>query len=1032
MKTINKINHNLIVSLVSNSIEYEKGRELYLKHIVTEGNVVNKGNVRIYTYTINGTNVKIKTDGQNAFKGYGCTNDNCFNLSGACRHVIAVLISINENNNGNSGNQVESTNFIFKNIDKIFGRVTTQVNLHYEEKVSILPVFSYRDNNIVANISITRKSTKQEYIIKNYKELIDLVEKQEFYSYGKKLSFIHNINNFDDFSKSFINILLNDFQIRNSAIENYIIFTNSSLDELYNLCGNYETKIIKFSHDNFDLKIDTQTEEESVYLYEPKFNIKTMESYLYGYVLKENTLYRVDKKLRKFLKTFLASFNSIGEDYLVFGGKNLNSFLIKILPVLIKYNLIEEMEDFYNIGYYPLEVKFYLDIYKKHISLELQFIYSNNIIVYGKDIGTDCLRNTIKENEILSTVKYLGFEEENNALSMTDDDLIYYFYKYGIHEFEKIGSVYLSSDFKKQQLVQSSTSVDVRLIDNWLDLKIENSNYTNSELLEAINSYSINKKYYRFDSGKYIDFEDTKIKETLKFINLVNSGEDDYKVHKSKSFFVENLLGVDCGFNVEKNKEFNNFIEKIKTPKDEIVIPKYLSNILREYQKQALYFIRNLIDLNLGGILADEMGLGKTLEVIAYLETVKIELPILIITPTSLIYNWKNEFKKFSKKIEPILILGTPEERKDLVNAIENNIYITTYELLKRDLEYYTQKFQLIIIDEAQYIKNSDTIVSRAVKSLNKINGLALTGTPIENSLKELWSIFDFIMPGYLGTKKEFETTFTIPIMVGNDDEAKELLQSQISVFVLRRLKVDVLTELPEKIETVVYAPLCLEQKLAYSAYHSAAREEVLGTDMSSIAMIGKLVRLRQLACHPKLFIKNYTGESGKLNTVLELIEESLENGNRVLLFSQFTTMLGIIKKALEENGISYYYLDGSVKSKDRDVLCAKFNSGKKDVFLISLKAGGTGLNLTGASVVIHFDPWWNPSVMAQASDRAHRFGQKKVVQVFNVISKDTIEEKIHDMQEMKKELIDSVLTKGNTPIDKLSKQELMRLFLEE
>jgi SNF2 family DNA or RNA helicase len=356
--------------------------------------------------------------------------------------------------------------------------------------------------------------------------------------------------------------------------------------------------------------------------------------------------------------------------------------------------------------------------------------------------------------------------------------------------------------------------------------------------------------------------------------------------------------------------------------------------------------------------------------------------------------------------------------------------------MMKRDLEIYENtRFRYVIIDEAQNIKNPGTQNAKAVKKLQAEVRLALTGTPIENSLSELWSIFDFALPGYLFNSSRFTKTYESPIMKDKSETAAGRLRKQIAPFILRRLKADVLTELPEKVETTLYADMTNEQKLVYDAYLLKTKGELEETlklgkvNERQIEILSMLTRLRQICCHPNTFLENYAGGSGKLDLTIETVKSSLESGHRVLIFSQFTKMLAILTEQMDAAGIKYYYLDGATPSKERLEMTEAFNGGQRDAFLISLKAGGSGLNLTGADIVIHYDPWWNPAVMTQAADRAHRFGQTKMVQVFNIVAKDSIEEKIISLQNMKKDMVDSVISEGGSMINALTEDEIRELF---
>ena len=410
------------------------------------------------------------------------------------------------------------------------------------------------------------------------------------------------------------------------------------------------------------------------------------------------------------------------------------------------------------------------------------------------------------------------------------------------------------------------------------------------------------------------------------------------------------------------------------------------------------------------------MGLGKTVQMLSivagYVEQESQRRTSIVICPSSLTLNWQNEAQKFTNGLQTLVIRGNAEERRELIQKIDNyDIIITSYDLLKRDIDVYKERkyqFRFAITDEAQYLKNSNTQNAKAVKEIMADTKYALTGTPIENSLAELWSIFDFIMPGYLFSYKKFKT----------------------------RTKKQVLTELPEKTITVLNNQMKDEQEKIYLTYLAQAKQEVAetiqmnGIERSHIQVLAALTRLRQICCHPSLFIKDYKDGSSKLDQCMEIINDAVESGHKILLFSGYTSMFDLIEKEFEKNNIKYFKLTGATKVDERIKMVDEFNENKDiKVFLISLKAGGTGLNLTGADMVIHYDPWWNASAENQATDRAYRIGQKNNVQVYKLITKNSIEEKIYELQQKKSQLIDNMLDTKTSFISKLSKEDIMKLF---
>ena len=412
----------------------------------------------------------------------------------------------------------------------------------------------------------------------------------------------------------------------------------------------------------------------------------------------------------------------------------------------------------------------------------------------------------------------------------------------------------------------------------------------------------------------------------------------------------------------------------------------------------------------------------------------------LVVSPSSLSLNWQNEATKFAKELKTLVIRGSYLERKSRIDKIdEYDLVITSYDLLKRDIDLYKEKgyqFRYVIADEAQYLKNSNTQNAKAIKQMKADTKYALTGTPIENSLAELWSIFDFIMPGYLFGYRKFKNTYEMPIVKGEDEEVMAKLKMLIEPFVLRRNKKEVLTELPDKTTTVLNNEMGEEQRNIYINYLIRAKQdlsekiELDGYEGSRMQILAALTRLRQICCHPSLFIKDYKEGSSKLEQCMEIIQTGIEGGHKILLFSGYTSMLEILEKELIQANIKYFKLTGSTKVEERINLVDEFNDNPEiKVFLISLKAGGTGLNLTGADMVIHYDPWWNISTENQATDRAYRIGQKNNVQVYKLITKNSIEEKIYKLQEKKAKLADQMLDTNTTFISKLSREEIMELF---
>ena len=563
----------------------------------------------------------------------------------------------------------------------------------------------------------------------------------------------------------------------------------------------------------------------------------------------------------------------------------------------------------------------------------------------------------------------------------------------------------------------------------YMGMKLDIDGVDSNEYREIFSSYKNNNRLYRMKNGAYLDLKDKDIEQAFKLIDILNiyNDFDNMKIPNNKAIYLEKLIeDEDLSF-VNGSKYVSNVVKKFdKVKSKNYEVPKDLNATLRDYQVSGFEFFKTLSDYQFGGILADEMGLGKTIQTIAFLLSNKDKKSI-VITPTALIYNWKNELEKFAPTLKVGLLHAAKSEREKILDNIDNyDVILTTYTTYKNDIDKYKNiNFDYCIIDEAQNIKNPDAIITKAIKNVNAKVKFALTGTPIENNLMELWSIFDFIMPGYLYNKSKFKSIF-----VNNDKNIIEL-KNLIKPFILRRTKKEVITELPDKIEQKIIIDLEKEHKRAYKGYVNLITRKIKENNQDNITVFSYLTKLRQLCLSPELMVKNYQGKNSKLDVLINIINDSSDE--KILVFSQFTKVLEVIGKRLNEENILYSYLDGKTSAKDRVKLVEEFNTNNNKVFLISLKAGGTGLNLTSANIVVHFDPWWNPAVEDQASDRAHRIGQKNVVNVIKLIAKGTAEERVINLQETKKELIEDDIN-GNldnsSTLKNLSKDDIIDLFM--
>ncbi|MCB2293832.1 DEAD/DEAH box helicase [Clostridium algoriphilum] len=691
------------------------------------------------------------------------------------------------------------------------------------------------------------------------------------------------------------------------------------------------------------------------------------------------------------------------------------------------------------------EFNFYFNQEGKSITLTLKVKYGT----YEFNIFEDCTekiiyRDSKKEAQVITTLKTLGFQEINNDFSFArGEDYIFKFFKSDIEKLQEIGEVYYSENFKGiKSLGTKGISGDIKSGKyNYFEMDFKIGDIEPRETINILRAFRNSLKFYKLKNGEYLDLEELELNKFLKLLDVIapNGGDNNHlEISKSKGIFLDSYLEDNNIRYIKGKKGLKEVRDKLKNiEKLNFKEPADLKGQLREYQKVGYNWFKTLDYLGFGGILGDEMGLGKTIQAIAFI-LAGIGNKTLIVAPTSLIYNWISELQKFAPSLRVAAVNGPKDTREEIINNIKNfDVIITTYNLLKRDSENYKElEFDYCILDEAQNIKNPNSQNAVAVKEIKSKTRFALSGTPVENSLMDLWSIFDFIMPGYLYDEKMFSVRYHKKLK--ETPEILEDLNRLIKPFILRRRKKDVLKELPDKIEKTLLVNLKQEQKKVYKIYANHAMEliekKVKNDEFknSKIEILSYITKLRQLCLDPTVLMNEYTGGSAKIEALVEHLHKSIDEGHRVLVFSQFTSVLKNIQKRLKLEEISFSYLDGSVPSEKRMDLVKDFNEGGNSVFLISLKAGGTGLNLTSADVVIHFDPWWNPAVEEQATDRAHRIGQKNVVSVIKIIAKGTIEEKILSLQEEKKKLISELMgdeLSGGKGFASLSEEDIFGLF---
>lgn len=939
-----------------------------------------------------------------------------------------------------------------------------------------------------SNLKLEFKIGEQQlYKLKSIPEFYDNMLNHENYKYGLKLEFVHDKSYFDEESLPVLNYIMKYGEIikyaNQSADEygyygrhlsdSYITVSNSGFDELFEIYKG-KTLAIQREYSEYDaffidsepeIKFEVQELNDNEYRIVPNVDIyeyNIIQGKDFVYFEYKNNIYKCSKEFNDTTLKILQMYRKNFTTEIKLQKQELSTLFSVIYPkvknALVYDNL--NQEEIEKVIPKELYVKVYLDYDKNnYVIADIRFGYDSFEFNPFKEENIEIARDVLKESEVMDIFIKTGFmyDKDNSRLILTNDEMIYNFLTNDIEQYMKKFEVLVTEDFKQKQIKQPKVSnIGVKIENNLLEVNFDGLGFELSELKDIMDKYKLKKKFHRLKNGEFIDLEENEtmnLLENLKTnldIDFKEIEQGDIKLPIFRSLYLDRLLKDSKIKNVTKDDTYKNMIDRIdnKDIDENVELPTGLNASLRNYQETGFKWLKTLDSYNFGGILADDMGLGKTIQlvsvILSYIENCEknaIEPKAsLVICPSSLTLNWYNEIKKFAPSLKVMLINGNAQERKNKIQKIEEyNVVIASYDILKRDIDIYKDKkyeFKYVIADEAQYIKNNNTQNFKAIKEIQAETRYALTGTPIENSLSELWSIFDFVMPGYLFSYKKFKELYETPIVKDEDGSAMRKLKMLIEPFILRRIKEDVLTELPDKTITILNNEMEDEQEKIYMSYMAQVKEEIEteisinGFEKSQIKILSLLMRLRQICCHPGLFIENYKGESSKLNQCIQIVKDAIESGHKILLFSGYTSMFEIIEEEFKKENISYYKLTGQTKVGDRIRLVDEFNENPDiKVFLISLKAGGTGLNLIGADMVIHYDPWWNLSAENQATDRTYRIGQKKNVQVYKLITKNSIEEKIYELQQKKAKLIDNMLSTNETFINRLSKDEIMSLF---
>ncbi len=874
----------------------------------------------------------------------------------------------------------------------------------------------------------------KKYVVKDVEEFLVAVKNQEVVSYGQKLSFKHSLENFTEKGRKILSLLIKayvstpNYSFYNIYEKKHIKVNEFMLDEILEICQN---SVVKLYNEDYIVSLDEinlRFRLNKKYVLEIEgFNPDTD----YIFIGKEQCYLFTDSEV-----------------YLMKLSQNdllpLLKFVIKNPNFSFKYTKDILTKDILSRFYQEIEIdeKIKDEFKVKEYKIEAYFDFDNDFIKVeskyycGDELITDI--NNVDKKEVISRkiAKYLhvltalGFNEKGYL----DDPLkIKVFLTTDLSSLKEVADIYLSERIKRTQIKQiSKVRMNISYNVNFLEINVESDTYSDEDLYKIIKAIRKKTKYVKLSDNVIIEIDDETANELLTTVD--EFGLDAH--HLTKSQKVPSYLALklaDRNLDVvpyEADENFSKMIEDIANYKNALFLPpESLKDIMREYQITAFKWMKTLIKYGFSGILADDMGLGKTLEMISVILDSDIEKPVLIVCPKSLCYNWKNEFDKWTPSLKVVNVIGSIVEREQRISDIKNDkkvIYITSYDSLRNDIALYENKeFSFIILDEAQYIKNHGTQKAQSVKLLKSIHRFVLTGTPIENSVIDLWSIFDFLLPNYLGSYNDFKHANEQKITVDNDKKVITRLVKKITPFILRRTKKDVIKDLPDKVETMVSATMGAQQKALYDAELLFAKN-MLSTADSQIAILAAITRLRQICVDPELFVENYTGGSAKIEQLMEMIDENIKEKHRIIVFSQFTSVFNKISNLLNNKKIKHFILTGKTPSKERLELAEEFNNNENiKVFLVSLKAGGTGLNLVGADIVIHLDPWWNVAAENQATDRAHRIGQKRIVQVIKLICDSTIEQKVIELQNRKSEVVKQIVADDDSLIQKLTADDL-------
>lgn len=911
----------------------------------------------------------------------------------------------------------------------------------FETDVEIVPSVSRNGTYGHGLFLEYRIGSDKSYILKNIHDLVDAVQYEKTIKYGKFLEFKHTLNSFTDFSQeqiaffrelSYYMELKRDIPIIEDTID--------AIADLY-LKRNTIENVKYLHHDERKVTVDVEKVNDS-YIFSIDFDLDVM-------VTKQG-IYSVD--VDRFITIEHTSFDANEATYELISRLTQGAIEIEASRIsMFKQIVMEPVDADVTFVGVDIEETDLFNLTEYHVSTYIDLNTSDQISAHAiakTDTGTEVISYIGKDRPyVLQEVEYvLGqytemLDETGSAIFDDGDDLTFDFLSEGIQRLSDISEVFVSDAIKALNIKKKyAITAGVRLNADLLHVDFDSTDIPKDELKDVLRAFKLKKRFHRLKDGEVINLDSKELETVVEVfdqyhVSLNDLDNGSIQVPTYRALDLDSFAITHDDITFDFDAQSHHIINTIKTINDSpIQIETELNTFLRSYQRNGVTWLMTLSQMQFGGILADDMGLGKTLQFLTYLDASKPTTPSLVVSPASVALNWIDEAHKFAPHLKTVAIVGSKEEREALIEDIGSyDLVITSYDYLRRDIDLYdTHEFFAVALDEAQYIKNHNTKNARSTKRLKAKHRFALTGTPIENSLAELWSIFDFIMPGYLFNYHYFSKHFERPIVLEKSVEVGARLRELVSPFILRRLKQDVLTELPDKSESTLLLEFSEDEKQLYFANLAQVSETLNATSeegMDKIQVLAMLTRLRQLCCDPRVVYDNVNSVSTKIKACVELVETCKAEGKKVLVFSSFTTMLENIQREFDKHGIRSKIFEGKTQKTKRREMVHDFDTDDTDVLLISLKAGGTGINLVAAEVVIHFDPWWNISAQNQATDRAHRFGQTKHVSVYQLIMKDSVEERIQKLQMQKKEMSDAMIEGAEGSISSMSFDEIKDLF---